>query len=222
MDIHYFFSNRLSFIEQFYALGSAPFVERKRRIEDAEEPFVPPYSEEEEPAFQAEWVEAGESLIVLGYTCVSMLATALKLYFEAWIKQSGRQDDPELKRPTFKRKGWLEGYGEYFLQQFGIDFRSGSLDLSIIEEIILARNVIEHPPEITDMQTQFGDSDLKKIKKPLFINDSDRELSSKADDAKTGWYVPPWVYVTENSLAQALSESKKLVNWLEPQFVGRL
>lgn len=75
MDVQYFLSRRIDFIRQYYATASAPYVERKRKIEAEEEPFVPPYSEDGEPAFLKEWLEADESLHVLGYSCISMLCT---------------------------------------------------------------------------------------------------------------------------------------------------
>jgi hypothetical protein len=66
MDVRYFLGERLDFTEQLYVNSAAPFIERKRKIEAEEEPFVPPYSEDPEPAFLSEWLEAEESLQVRG------------------------------------------------------------------------------------------------------------------------------------------------------------
>ncbi len=57
MDIGYFFNKRIEFIRQFYNTASAPYIERKRKIEAEEEPFIPPYSEDGEPPFIDEWIE---------------------------------------------------------------------------------------------------------------------------------------------------------------------
>ena len=73
MDVRFFLNRRLGFIRQLYGTASAPYVERKQKIEDEEEPFVPPYSEDGEPAFFEEWLEADESLHVLAYSCVQCL-----------------------------------------------------------------------------------------------------------------------------------------------------
>ena len=73
MDVRYFLDQRLAFIEQLYVNSAVSFIERKRKIEAEEKPFVPPYSEDPEPAFLSEWLEADESLQVLGGSCVSML-----------------------------------------------------------------------------------------------------------------------------------------------------
>ena len=56
MDVYYFFNSHVEFIQQFYTTASAPYVERKRKIEANEEPFVPPYSEDGEP--QSRWLKA--------------------------------------------------------------------------------------------------------------------------------------------------------------------
>ncbi len=95
MDVHYFLIKRLKFVCQFYVTSSMPYLERKRKIEAEEEPFVPPYSEDGEPAFLAEWLEADESLHILAYSCISMLAAALHLYFKAWVKESGVPTDEQ-------------------------------------------------------------------------------------------------------------------------------
>ncbi len=78
MDIRYFLSSRIAFIRQFYATASGPYVERKRKIEVREEPFVPPYSEDGEPPFLDEWLKADESLHVLAYSCLSCRESVLQ------------------------------------------------------------------------------------------------------------------------------------------------
>jgi hypothetical protein len=44
MDCLYFLRKRTDFIRAFYADASAPFTERKRKIEAGEEPFTPQYT----------------------------------------------------------------------------------------------------------------------------------------------------------------------------------
>lgn len=78
MDLCFFLKERTKFIRQFYNNASLAFDEIKRKIEQEEEPYVQPYSENEEPAFLEEWIKAEESLHVLGYSCISMLSASLK------------------------------------------------------------------------------------------------------------------------------------------------
>lgn len=44
MDVAWLLNRRLDFIRQLYACSSAPFVDSRTKIENGEEPFVPPYS----------------------------------------------------------------------------------------------------------------------------------------------------------------------------------
>ena len=155
MDIRYFLGSRINFIRQFYAAASAPFVERKRKIEAEEEPFIPPYSEDGEPPFLEEWIESDESLHILAYSCVSMLAAALHLFFESWVKQSGIAVEESLKELVFKKQGWFAGYKTHFAQHFNVAFEDGPANLEILEEVVLARNRIEHPLSITSRRTQY-------------------------------------------------------------------
>jgi hypothetical protein len=113
VDIQFFLFQRLEFIEQFYKNSAAPFVERKRKIEGKEEPFVPPYGEDGESPFLAKWIEADESLNVLGRSCISMLAASVHLYLKTWERQIGIPVNESLK-PCFKKNGWFHGYKAYF------------------------------------------------------------------------------------------------------------
>src|SRR5205823_2525400 len=125
MDVLYFLKERTRFIRQFYELAAGPFLERKRKIEDGEEPFEPPYVDEYssgEPAYLEEWMEADESLHVLAYACISMLAAALQLYFTTWERQF-RKAARDLFKTEFK-DGWLAGYKSYFAEYVGISFES--------------------------------------------------------------------------------------------------
>lgn len=148
MDIRYFLGERLAFIEQLYVNSAAPFIERKRKIEAQEEPFVPPYSEDPEPAFLSECLEAEESLQVIGRTCISMLSASFHLYFKTLERQLRRPVDNSYSS-VFKR-GWFNGYKAYFQRQFNVSFESSPCNLSLLEELALARNRVQHPESITD------------------------------------------------------------------------
>ena len=109
---------------------------------------MPPYSEDGEPAFLEEWIEADESLHVLAYSCVSMLSAALHLYLETWVRQSRVPIDESLKKSVSKKSGWFSVYKAHFKQRFSIDFEAGSAKLGLLEEVVLARNRIEKPEAI--------------------------------------------------------------------------
>jgi hypothetical protein len=217
VDVRFFLSQRIGFIRQLYGTACAPYVERKRKIEAEEEPFVPPYSEDGEPPFLEEWLEADESLHVLAYSCVSMLAAALHLYLETWVKQSGVPVDESLKKSVFKKSGWFAGYKAHFAQHFKIDFEAGPANLGMLEEVVLARNRIEHPSSITSRRTQYADADLKKLRHPFFVDEREAALLADADEGEKLWFIPPTLHVTEEQLLAAVSEVERFAEWFESE-----
>lgn len=216
MNIHYFLCSRITFIRQFYESASAPFVERKRKIKAQEEPFVPPYSEDGEPPFLDEWMEADESLHILAYSCISMLASALHLFLEAWVGQSGVAVNESLKK-VFKNDGWLSGYDAHFANCFGIAFNNGPADLRILEEIILARNRIEHPNSITEQKAQYSELDMRKISYPLFADKTEITLLNLSEDSEPRWFMPPTINVSESQLLAAVTEVEKFAGWFDTE-----
>ena len=213
MNVRYFLGERLAFIEQLYCKGAAPFIERKRKIEAEEEPFVPPYSEDPEPAFLSEWLEAEESLQVIGRTCISMLSASFHLYFKTWERQLGRPVDDSYKS-AFKR-GWFNGYKAYFQGQFNIIFENSPCNLNLLEELALARNRVQHPESITDQSSHYSADDLKKLPSPFFIDDRDRELLAEMEEGERSWLMPPRIHVTQEKLKAAISEIGRFAEWLE-------
>jgi hypothetical protein len=214
MDVHYFFCKRVAFIRQLYESAIGPFIESKRRIEAGEEPFVPPYSDDGEPPFIAEWCEADESLHILGYTCVSMLAAALHLYFYAWEHQCGVKASGPFKSEF--TNGWFAGYRAYLHQIFGIDLAEGPCDLTLIEEIILARNRTQHSDNLAITLPTYTDSDLKKLPRAHFI-DPDREMHHDLEGREREWLMPPTLHMSSEKLGEAISEVVRLVDWLHPK-----
>lgn len=214
MDVHYFFTCRVAFIRQLYENAAKTFVERKRKIEVGEEPFEPPYSEDGEPPFLSEWCEADESLHVLGYTCVSMLSAALHLYFQTW-EQKTRIKAVERFKSEFK-DGWVAGYRAYYLKVHSIDFNDGPCDLKLIEEIVLARNRVQHPDNLIMTLPTYSDSDLKKLPSARFI-DTRREICRGLEGSEREWLMPPILHVSEEKLSEAISEVERFVAWIDPQ-----
>jgi hypothetical protein len=213
VDVRYFLKTRTAFIRQLYRTASAPYLERKRKIEAEEDPFVPPYSEDGEPPFLEEWIEADESLHVLAYSCISMLAAALHLYLKTWERQFSIPVDDSFKS-EFK-KGWLNGYKAYFAHHVDIRFEDGRADLEVLEEVALARNRVQHPESITSHRTHYSDSDLEKHPRPFFVDDRERSLLADVNEAERSWLMPPTLHVTEEKLSTAIEEVEKFVDWLE-------
>lgn len=213
MDVSYFLSVRIAFIRQFYDAASVSFTEKKRKIEAGEEPFTPPYSEDGEPPFLEEWIEADESLQVLGRSCISMLAATLHLYFKTWERQIGIAVDESLKA-DFKRS-WFNGYKAYFARHVHIRFENGPVSITMLEELVLSRNRIQHPDSITSHSSRYSDDDLRKISHPFFLDERERSLITETEDGQNEWLMPPTISVSSEKLFTALAEVEKFALWLE-------
>lgn len=224
MNIYFFLQLRTKFIRDFYSEASFPFAERKRKIEAKEEPFEPPYSEDEEPPFLREWMEAGESLDVLGQMCISMLASTLQLYLkectndirtrygcEALAKVGiGR---PEEDKAAFK-KGWISGYRMFFQDKLRIDWNKAPSNLRLLEEIVLARNKVQHPETITRLSVQHWEHDAKKYPRSFFADEEEMKMIA-ADPLIDEWLGPWKLDITKERLGQAIEEVEKFCEWLD-------
>lgn len=194
-------------------MSSTPFLERKRQIEAEEEPFVALYSEDAEPAYLEEWLEAEESLQVLGRTCISMLAAVFHLYFKIRVRQYGISVDASLKG-EFK-SGWFNGYKTYFARHFRIRFEDSPSRLEVLEEIVLVRNRAQHPESMTMDSLHFSDRDLVKLPHPFFIDENDAALFFGIEEGERTWLMAPPIRVTAKKLSEALSEVGSFADWLE-------
>ena len=221
MDVHYFLNKRLEFIRSFHKTAAQPFIEIKRKIEESESPYIPPYSEDGEPPFLSEWLEAEESIQVLGYMCVSMLSASLKLYFQTWKDELGFSIDDELRK-VFKKEGWLHGYSSYFLKHYGIKFPNIGVNLLLLEEIALARNMAQHPEYISTNIPFFSDKDIQKLGIPTFTSEVDRRMSRLGEGKNDGGLFPVSLHVNSEQLEFAIQEVGKLNDWLNSEIYTRV
>lgn len=216
MDIRFFFEQRLEFIKQLYINGSSPFDERKRKIEAGEDPFIPPYSEDGEPPFTSEWIEADASIQVLGSSCLSMLSAALHLYLTEWQRLLGTPAGPSLKS-VFKTKGWPNGYKAFYQAHGSDSFDSGPFNFDVIVELVLARNSIQHPDSLIFDTYRYTDEDLAKMPSPFFISDREKEMADELGEEGRGWLMRPHIHIDTEKFLHALSQLSSFVEWLEKQ-----
>lgn len=216
MDIQYFALSRVDFILKFYEKALFPFVETKRLIEEQKPPYEPEYSESDEPPFFSEWLDADQSIDILGIQCTSLLCSTLKLFLEESLKGVFRRNAHKITKviktegaynSAFK-KGWLNGYRELFEKEFNLDWQASEVNLIFLEELIFIRNRGQHPEHITMMSNSYSESDLKKISSPFFIDD--------AHGNKVLYdFLPPTIKPKPEKMKSAFEESTKLINWLE-------
>ncbi|MFD1157928.1 hypothetical protein [Roseovarius aestuarii] len=220
MDVLYFYKERTRFIRLFYDTAAIPFETTMKAIEDELPPFDdPPYSEDGEPAYLVEWIEASEALEVLGRTCLSMLSPSLQLYFRTWERELGVQWEDGDRKKVFK-KGFIEGYMTCFEQVLGISRRDCPADLGLIEQITLARNRDQHPEKITTMRVSHSKTDREKHGHLFFMSEQDSAMFSNSDIADVS-FLDPAVHVSRDQLRVAIGETEKLSNWLEKHMIAK-
>jgi hypothetical protein len=215
MDVLYFLKERTAFIRQFYERASSPFEERIRLIEAGEEPFVPPYSEDGEPPFLEEWIEADESRDALGHACISMLSASLQLFLQTWSDNLHLQCRDEHKK-QFKKNGWFNGFRVCFEEAIGVSWEQSPTDLVLLEEMALARNRVQHPTEIHTVGIQHSRHDYEKLGRRLFFTDQfGKKAAELLNEGEFSWLMGPTVKVSSGQLMEALSAVEAFCEWLD-------
>jgi hypothetical protein len=223
MDVLFFLRMRTKFIRAFYEDACFPFSERKRKIEAGEDPFEPPYSEDDVPPFLDEWMEADESIDVLGQMCISMLSSSLELYLrESVNKLLARYSNESLtkagigrpERKKARKQGWINAYREYFRDQLAIDWTKAESNLSLLEEIVLTRNRAQHPENVTSLHIEQSYRDATKYPRSFFADELEMKLfgGDQAQDER----VHPWrLNVSKARLLAAVDEVERFCSWLD-------
>ena len=215
MDGAYFLTERTKFIRAFFDSAVAPFTEIIRLIGSEEHPFEPPYSEDGEPAFLEEWLDADAAIELIGRTCVSMLSESLKLYLGEWERQLGLKCQKSAAA-IFKKSGFLHGYRHCLEPLTNTPWTSGPFDLRTIEQVIHARNDAAHPNEISSLRIRHKNS-LKEGNRSLFFARNE-ELAFFPEKESLGWNIMgPELFISHEKLFCAIDEVDIMVSWLEPQ-----
>jgi len=216
VDIDHFLKSRTKFIRYFYEQASAPFMGIITAIENEEEPFVPPYSEDPEPSFLEEWLEANTGIETVGHTALSMLSSSLQLFLKEWVHRLKTGHGMKFQ-VDFKKKGWFNGYRK-ILEEIAIPMDECPANLEIIEQITLARNRVQHPEEIAMLNVQHSESDLKKYPHPYFAQEHEIKFSGTDEEGVLSWWLKPSIATTKEKVFQAVSEVESLCAWLEEEY----
>lgn len=215
MDVLYFLKERTRIIRQYYDLAVAPFIEIIRKIEAHDDPYIPPYSEDGEPPYLEQWIEAGEMREITGRTCVSMLSASLQLYFMAWEREGNLTGREEFKS-IFKKKGFVAGYRAWIAARRGIDWSKCPADLDIIEQVVLARNRDQHPDHIATVHVQHEKNEWKRFPMPFFISEREADLFQDEDHRS---YMTPSLHISRDLLMKAIDQVECLCEWLEEELL---
>jgi hypothetical protein len=188
-------------------------------IEQEEEPFISPYSEDPEPPFLEEWIEANIGIGTVGYTALSMLSSSLQLFLKEWVDRLKTNRGRELQ-VNFKKNDWLNGYIKIF-ENIGIPMNECPANLQIIEQVTLARNRVQHPEEITTLNVRHSESDLKKFPHLYFAQEHEIQLAGTNEESAILWWFKPSVETTKDKVFQAVNEVETFCTWLEEYWKAR-
>jgi len=217
MDLEYFLKVRTKFIRNFYSTASQPFTEIKHKIDNQLDPYE--YDEKgalEEPPFLEEWLEADAGIQAVGQACISMLSSAQELFLKSWLARFN-QDQPAFKMNSNIR-GWFKRSIKV-LENMGLDLGESGANMQVIEQIILARNRVQHPEHLTSSRISHSPSDLEKFPSPYFVEDEHFYKSGEDDEGVISWWTNPPIGLTEEKLFQAIKEVEQLSSWLENEYV---
>ena len=226
MNYLYFLRERTRFIRRFYAGSASAFIEDKRKIEAGEAPFDgPPGYEDAEPPYLDEWTEAEDSINVVGQSCVSLLSSSLHLYVQEWISELTRRAGEEQlldlgigfpkdddNGQAFK-KGWINGYREY-CAKMGVNWSSAPSDLTLLEEIVLARNSVQHATDISSIPARQL-ADRARTHPGFFADPIELAMFSRFEHVES--LRPVRLSVTQEKLFAAIDEVERFCEWLDVQ-----
>ena len=219
MDVLFCLKKRVKFIRYFYDTAGEPFRETMRKIEAGDPPFDnPPYSEDGEPSYLEEWMEADEGLEVLGRTCFSMLSPSLQLYFKTWESELRIRWEKGARDRAF-RNGFLQGYRACFGEVLNPSWDDCPADVGLIEQITLARNRDQHPEHIFTMRVDHTRKDLEKHQHLFFVSETERKMTADPDIEGTFW-MNPSVHVSREMLFTAIEQVETLAEWLEDRMLA--
>jgi len=213
MDATYFLKNRTEFIRKFYAQGVKPFGGIKHAIENELPPYDnPPYSEDPEPAFLAEWLDADAAIKVLGLSCVSLLSDTMKLYFQTLQRRvigfSFRDE-----KTAFKR-GFVDAYLGVLGHILETDWTDCPVNVAVIEQVVLARNRGQHGTSLMSLSVTHDEKTLEKYPNPFFVSEDERRIWTESG-ADPRSILAPSIEITSDALFAAIEHVEKLADWID-------
>ena len=206
MDIELFTKERIKFTKYFYENGCIPFQETIDLIEREQHPYVPVYDESGEPQFMSEWLQARDGIESIGLASLSMFSSSLQIYMNSWLD---RFNVPKSVRKG--KKGWFDAMKKA-MRNRGVDFTTCKLDLDILEQLVLARNRVQHADDITSNTVDHLPKELDKFPSPVFVDPKDPSLSKS-------WFGSPRVYVDRLKIDETAALIESFCEWLETEFV---
>lgn len=222
MDLAYFLRERTNLIRLFYEKGRLPFEQMKQDIEDEVPPWAPPpfnpETDDPEPPFVAEWMQAEQTRELIGMLAVSLLSDTLKLYFDELEQEIGIAfTDDKARRAHFKQ-GWVEAYRQILQRVMGEAYATCPVRFDLIEQVVLARNDFAHNSDFVTFQTRHNKQTLEKHPNPFFVELRHQPESTESrfpDDGDPPSWRAVKIEVSRENLMTAIEEIEKLADWVQ-------
>ncbi len=197
--------DKLQFISWFFGLSTAPFNGIRQKIKKGVNPYnssaVP--AESSEPPFAVEWCDANQAIQLQGQLCLNLLQRSVMEYLDETVKLSSRQG------PS-KKNNWFGNYKKWFMDA-GVDWNDSGADLSVIEELTLARNRIQHGSrhDSHSLIKQQDEDYSNRFPKALFQNDFEAQIFRSIGPRLRS------LELTKDKLNRAIEEIMRLANFTE-------
>jgi hypothetical protein len=141
-----------------------------------------------------------------------MLAASLHLYLTEWERQLDLKCCPD-SSAEFK-KGWLPGYRACFRQRRTILWDESGADLELLEQIVLARNRVQHPGSIAGIHVTHSVEDIKKHSTIFFVDEGEMRSFASLGGVENDWLMPA-ITITRAKFLTALQEVERFGEWLD-------
>jgi hypothetical protein len=216
MDARYFLKQRTSFIRFFYEESAAAFRNIQAKIEAGKSPFDdPPYSEDPEPPFLEEWMDAETGIEVLGQSCVALLSDTLKLYFNTLRERViGFELSKDLLRLQHEQ-GFVAANKVALGKILQTNWSDCPVRFDVIEQIVLARNRGQHGSDLVLLKVRHDRRTLKKYPRPFFANEDELKGWMDAGENVDATFTTPSIEITQENLFAAIVEGERLSDWIE-------
>ncbi len=216
MDIDYFLKKRTKFIRYFYENSMSSFEKTKKSIDDEDEPYKPTiYQDDGEPEYLEEWIEADMGLNAVSHTCISMLSSSLHLFMKSWFDRLIQNHGMKFEF-DFKNNGWFNEYKRVLID-LEFPLYECESNLGILEQVVLARNRVQHPEEISDLRISHSKHDMKKYPNPFFVQENEVTMATEEEGNLFFWF-PPTITATKEKIEEAISNVEIFASWLESEY----
>ncbi len=150
-----------------------------------------------------EWLDANQAIQLQGQLCLNLLQRSLLEFLDETVKLSSRQ-------PPDKKGNWFKNHKKWFLDVGG-NWNDSGADLSLIEELTLARNRVQHGSrgDSHSLMKQQDEDDRKRFPKALFQNDFEAQIFCNFGPKLRS------LELTKDKLNRAIKEIMLFTNFIE-------